>query len=152
MVYAYKNKYFLFGLSQWTIYARKRANYYKADEKRNEFFNWCKAREIILSQGAGNFARIHLTHPMSRQSNFVTGRRRGKLFICKTWENFATGAKSGKLRDNKARPGKFVIMKNYVIGKQREFSNWWEAQETMQFVPSGKNKAIVLELEEIQLF
>ena len=33
-----------------------------------------------------------------------------------------------------------------------EFSNWWEAQETMQFFPSGKNKAIVLELEEIQLF
>lgn len=50
-------------------------------------------------------------HPMSRQSNFVTGGRRGKLFICKTWENFATGAKSGKLRDNKARRGKFVIMK-----------------------------------------
>ena len=42
-------------------------------------------------------------HPISRQSNFVTGGRRGKLFICKRWENFATGAKSGKLRDNKAR-------------------------------------------------
>ena len=41
---------------------------------------------------------------------------------------------------------------NYVIGKQREFSNWWEAQETMQVVPSGKHKAIVLELEEIQPF
>ena len=48
-------------------------------------------------------------HPRSRQSNFVPGGRRGKLFICKTWENFATGAKSGKLRDNKARQGKFVI-------------------------------------------
>lgn len=81
----------------------KTCKYYKADEKRNEFFNWCKAREIILSQGAGNFARMHLMHPISRQSNFVTGGRRGKLFICKTRENFATGAKSGKLRDIKAR-------------------------------------------------
>ena len=41
-------------------------------------------------------------HPISRQSNFVPGGRRGKLFICKTWENFATGAKSGKLCNWKA--------------------------------------------------
>ena len=33
---------FLFGLSQWTIYAKKRASYYKADEKRNEFSTGAK--------------------------------------------------------------------------------------------------------------